>query len=132
MTETTLVVGERLPDGAFAALTDGHVLAYAEASGDHNPIHLDKSAAQAVGLDGPIVHGMLAMGQFEAALRSWRPDLRIRSLQTRFMKPLPVGTPVAVQGRVAKVTNTGGIVRLMVQDADGATYCLGDATVDIG
>jgi acyl dehydratase len=36
--------------------------AYAEASGDHNPIHLDDDFARSVGLPGVIAHGMLQMG----------------------------------------------------------------------
>ncbi|NIR41053.1 MAG: dehydratase, partial [Actinobacteria bacterium] len=32
--------------------------AYAEASGDHNPIHLDDNVAKMVGLPGVINHGL--------------------------------------------------------------------------
>ncbi|HVC75824.1 MAG TPA: MaoC/PaaZ C-terminal domain-containing protein [Candidatus Micrarchaeaceae archaeon] len=38
------------------------IAAYAEASGDHNPIHLDDDFARSVGLPGVIAHGMLQMG----------------------------------------------------------------------
>lgn len=38
------------------------IAAYAEASGDHNPIHLDGDFALSVGLPGIIAHGMLQMG----------------------------------------------------------------------
>jgi len=38
------------------------IAAYAEASGDHNPIHLDEEFAKSVGLPGVIAHGMLQMG----------------------------------------------------------------------
>ncbi|HSS94329.1 MAG TPA: MaoC/PaaZ C-terminal domain-containing protein [Candidatus Dormibacteraeota bacterium] len=38
------------------------IAAYAEASGDHNPIHLDGDFAHSVGLPGVIAHGMLQMG----------------------------------------------------------------------
>jgi acyl dehydratase len=36
--------------------------AYAAASGDHNPIHLDDDFARSVGLPGVIAHGLLQMG----------------------------------------------------------------------
>jgi acyl dehydratase len=42
--------------------TDDQIAAYAEASGDHNPIHLDDDFARSVGLPGRIAHGMLQMG----------------------------------------------------------------------
>jgi acyl dehydratase len=38
------------------------IAAYAEASGDRNPIHLDGDFARSVGLPGVIAHGMLQMG----------------------------------------------------------------------
>ena len=39
--------------------TREQIAAYAEASGDHNPIHLDEEFAKSVGLPGVIAHGML-------------------------------------------------------------------------
>ena len=42
--------------------TREQIAAYAEASGDHNPIHLDDDFARTVGLPGVIAHGMLQMG----------------------------------------------------------------------
>ncbi len=43
-------------------ITREQIAAYAEASGDHNPIHLDDGFARSVGLPGVIAHGMLQMG----------------------------------------------------------------------
>jgi acyl dehydratase len=42
--------------------TREQIEAYAEASGDRNPIHLDAEFARSVGLPGVIAHGMLQMG----------------------------------------------------------------------
>lgn len=42
--------------------TREQIAAYAEASGDHNPIHLDDEFARSVGLPGVIAHGLLQMG----------------------------------------------------------------------
>jgi len=42
--------------------TTEQIAAYAEASGDHNPIHLDADFARSVGLPSVIAHGMLQMG----------------------------------------------------------------------
>jgi acyl dehydratase len=40
---------------------------YAGASGDFNPIHIDKEFAQAVGLPGNILHGLYSMAQVARA-----------------------------------------------------------------
>jgi acyl dehydratase len=42
--------------------TREQIVAYAEVSGDRNPIHLDDEFARSVGLPGVIAHGMLQMG----------------------------------------------------------------------
>ena len=42
--------------------TREQIAAYADASGDHNPIHLDDDFARTVGLPGIIAHGLLQMG----------------------------------------------------------------------
>jgi acyl dehydratase len=43
---------------------------YAEASGDHNPIHLDEEFARSVGLPGRILHGLWTMAQVARAQTS--------------------------------------------------------------
>jgi acyl dehydratase len=61
------------------------IAAYAEASGDHNPIHLDDVFARSVGLPGVIAHGMLQMGVMGvvAADAAGGPD-KLRRLFCRF------------------------------------------------
>ena len=65
--------------------TKEQIAAYAEASGDHNPIHLDEDFARTVGLPGVIAHGMLQMGFMAtvAAQAAGGPD-RLRRLYCRF------------------------------------------------
>ena len=135
MSEAALSVGHKFADTAPALLDSARVAAYANASGDRNPIHLDEEAARAAGLPGTIVHGMLVMGHFERALRDWLPGTRIRSLQIRFLRPLAVGARMTVSGRVAKLlpgTPPEMIVRLSVQDDAGQSVSIGDATVSAG
>jgi acyl dehydratase len=61
------------------------IAAYAEASGDHNPIHLDDDFARTVGLPGVIAHGLLQMGVMGtvAADAAGGPD-KLRRLYCRF------------------------------------------------
>jgi hypothetical protein len=42
-------------------VTRADLVAYAGASGDHNPIHQDEAVATAVGLPGVIAHGMFTL-----------------------------------------------------------------------
>ncbi|HEV2968141.1 MAG TPA: MaoC/PaaZ C-terminal domain-containing protein [Candidatus Dormibacteraeota bacterium] len=67
------------------AFTREQIAAYAEASGDHNPIHLDDDFAQTVGLPGIIAHGMLQMGLMAgvAAEAAGGPE-KLRRIYCRF------------------------------------------------
>ncbi|MGH7611690.1 MAG: MaoC family dehydratase, partial [Candidatus Dormibacteria bacterium] len=42
-------------------LSQERINAYANASGDHNPIHLEQAAASAAGLPSTIAHGLLTL-----------------------------------------------------------------------
>jgi acyl dehydratase len=65
--------------------TKEQIAAYAEASGDHNPIHLDDDFARTVGLPGVIAHGMLQMGLMAGvAAEAAGGATRLRRLSCRF------------------------------------------------
>lgn len=65
--------------------TNEQVSAYADASGDRNPIHLDDDFARSVGLPGRIAHGMLVMGiAGTVAAEAAGGGSRLRKLQCRF------------------------------------------------
>jgi acyl dehydratase len=65
--------------------TREQIAAYAEASGDHNPIHLDDDFARKVGLPGVIAHGMLQMGLLATvAAEAAGGGTRLRRLSCRF------------------------------------------------
>ena len=65
--------------------TREQIAAYAEASGDHNPIHLDDDFARKVGLPGVIAHGMLQMGLMATvAGEAAGGGTRLRRLSCRF------------------------------------------------
>lgn len=62
---------------------------YADASGDHNPIHLDEAVALAMGLPGIIAHGMVVSGLLHQKSLELIPSLDsektfLKSSKTRF------------------------------------------------
>ncbi len=71
------------------------IAAYAEASGDHNPIHLDGDFAMTVGLPGIIAHGMLQMGILgTVAAEAAGGGARLRRLYCRFAGMVEPGDTV--------------------------------------
>jgi acyl dehydratase len=80
------------------------IAAYAEASGDHNPIHLDPEFARGVGLPGTIAHGMLDMAILAEAVGRWAGGYEpVAELGCRFSKPLLPGETITCTGRVVSV-----------------------------
>ncbi|MGA7912133.1 MAG: MaoC/PaaZ C-terminal domain-containing protein [Candidatus Dormiibacterota bacterium] len=75
--------------------TRDQIAAYAEASGDRNPIHLDEEFAKSVGLPGVIAHGLLQMGLMAtvASAATGGPE-RLRRLYCRFAGMVEPGDTV--------------------------------------
>ncbi|OYW80548.1 MAG: hypothetical protein B7Z26_06300, partial [Asticcacaulis sp. 32-58-5] len=49
-------------------VTDAVIAAFAEVSGDHNPIHIDEAYAAASPFKGKVAHGMLAGAYISATV----------------------------------------------------------------
>jgi acyl dehydratase len=89
-------------------VTQEQVNDYADASGDHNPIHLDPDFARSVGLPGTIAHGLLEMGILAEAVSSWAgSSANLLSLSCRFSKPLLPGDTIICSGTVISVDDAG-------------------------
>ncbi len=82
--------------------TREQIAAYAEASGDRNPIHLDDEFARSVGLPSLIAHGMLLMGiaATVAGEAAGGPG-RLRRLAVRFAGMVVPGDTVTFRAEPA-------------------------------
>ena len=99
-------------------VSQSQINAYADASGDFNPIHVDADFASAVGLPGTIAHGLLEMGILAEALSRWAGSAdRLVSLEVRFSKPLVAGGTITCTGRVVAVDEAKGVATLDVEAA---------------
>ena len=96
-------------------------LRYADASGDHNPIHKDEAMAKAAGLPGIILHGLCTMAfVHNAAVRQVGGDpTRIKRLAVRFNRPVLMGDTLTIEARgdaggpwLLRMTNQAGVVVL--------------------
>jgi acyl dehydratase len=98
-----IAVGDELGPSA-RVVTAEDVRAYAEASGDRNPLHLDDGFARSVGFDGVIAHGMFTMGHLAACLVGWlgsaEPLLRMK---VSFRAPVRMGDTIVAGGRVRAI-----------------------------
>ena len=107
--------------------------AYADASGDHNPIHVDADFARSVGLPGTIAHGLLELGILAEAISVWAGgSANLRSLSCRFSKPLQPGDTIICTGTVVAVDEHEGVATLEVRassDRGDRVLTTGRATV---
>lgn len=103
------------------------LVAYADASGDHNPIHQDEAIATAVGLPGVIAHGMYTMALAARAVAAWTDDAEVVELGCKFTAPVVVpaegGATVRVGGVVKSVTD--GCATIALDVTCGAEKVLG-------
>ena len=114
---TTLTTGEQLEPQEYA-VTRADLVAYAEASGDHNPIHTDEQVAVSVGLPGVIAHGMYTLALAARAVAHWTGDAEVVSLGAKFTNPVLVpadgGAVVRVAGTVKEVADGTATLALEV------------------
>ncbi|MBV9393151.1 MAG: hypothetical protein JOZ84_01935 [Methylobacteriaceae bacterium] len=132
MSQALPAIGTRLPQCAIAPFTGAELSAYAEISGDTNPLHLDMALAGKIGLAAPPVHGMLLLATFESALQEWRPDLRIERLSGRFTQPVLEEEAITLSGRVVRVREGEAphiLVRLMANGAAREPAVVGEAVL---
>ena len=110
-------------------VTQAQIGAYAEASGDHNPIHVNEEFARSVGLPGTIAHGLLGMGVLAEAVSVWAGGVdRLAALSCRFSKPLFPGDTLTCSGRVVEVDEQAGTAVLELE----ATSDRGDRVLTNG
>lgn len=122
----SLTSGDALPEKTFT-VTRADLVAYAEASGDHNPIHQDDEVARAVGLPGVIAHGMYTLALVGRAVAEWTGGAEVVDLGAKFTSPVVVpaegGAEVVVRGTVKSVAD--GLVTLALEVTCGDQKVLG-------
>ena len=120
-------IGDVVTERVFP-INRGLLKAYANASGDQNPIHQDETFAKSVGLPDVIAHGMLTMALVAKFVTDWAGgSAAVKELSARFVKPVsvPAGKDVdlTVSAVVSEVGN--GHVRLDITATSAGVKVLG-------
>ena len=100
-------------------------MAYANASGDHNPLHQDDEVARAAGFPRVIAHGMYTMGTLASWLVDWLGDpAALLRMQVNFRAPVLVEETIECGGRVRSLdaeSRTAVLDVWVTVERDGAT-----------
>lgn len=117
-----LQTGTPIEFTAFPQISQSQLNAYAQASGDMNPIHLDEKIAKSMGLPGIIAHGMLSAGILgERAQRAVRESsnysaFKLSRFQTRFKAMVFLGDNISVGGTVKEATDSKLVLDLQAKN----------------
>ena len=114
------LVGQNLGYSDWIDITQERVNTFADATDDHQWIHVDPERAQEGPFGGPIAHGFLTLSLF---IPLWVDLLDVQGATTkvnygldkvRFVSPVPVGSRVRLTATVAEVTEAGGGLQVVV------------------
>lgn len=113
------------------------VNAYADASGDHNPLHLDDTFAAHTPFGRTIAHGMLILAFISEMMTLSFGNLwsECGSLRVRFKSPVFVGETVSSFGNLLQDDGTVGSRQLTYsvgcRNTDGVVVVSGTATLTV-
>lgn len=112
-------------------LSPADVAEFAHVTGDDNPLHIDPEYAAGTRFGKPIVHGVLILGVISKVLgRDFPgPGSVAVSIQARFLRPVPVGTTVTYEVRVAEKIEKYRHIRMKVYAYLGGKMVMGGEAV---
>ena len=108
-TQTTAVAGSALPL-LKRHVNQASIDAYAEASGDFNPIHVDPDYAKSGPFGRTIAHGLMTLAFAAELLNKWSNDRfdEEGEIDIAFVGPLFAGETVEVGGEVEEAFERDG------------------------
>lgn len=130
---TNLQIGDSF--STAKQITDSVIRAFAEVSGDYNPIHLDENFAAQTRFGKRIAHGMLSGALISAVLGNEFKERKIVYLsQTlKFIAPVFIDDYVTATATVSKIREDKQIITLetICTNQNGETVVTGEAAVMI-
>ena len=95
-----LKVGDEIPVVSKVVERED-VKAYADASGDQNPLHQDDNFARSVGFPGIIAHGMFTMAHLASTLTGWAGDpAALKRVKVQFRAVVYMGETIEAGGTI--------------------------------
>jgi acyl dehydratase len=110
-------VGEEIAVSDWTAVTQDRINQFADATGDHQWIHVDLGRAQHSPFQTTIAHGFLTLSLISALLRSAINPTGLRMAinyglnRVRFIAPVPSGARIRGRFTLASLEDTGGAIQ---------------------
>jgi acyl dehydratase len=128
--ELKSLVGEHLGYSEYLEITQQRVNDFADATLDHQWIHVDVERAKAGPFGGPIAHGYLtlSLGPYlypqVVEITGFSMGVNYGANKVRFPAPVPVGSKVRLGVKLLEVTDIAGGVQMTMEftyECEGAT-----------
>lgn len=127
MTLRTWASGDALPS-FDRRVSQERVNAYADASGDHNPIHLDPEYAATTRFGQRVAHGMLSLAfVWELIGEITSGNFKGVTVKVRFTSPVIPGETVTVGGMVRSIDDNSVTCDIQVTRPNGEPALSGTA-----
>ncbi len=123
-------VGEHLGYSPYMEITQERVNLFAEATGDHQWIHVDVERAKAGPFGGPIAHGYLTLSLGPVllpqifAVSGVKMGVNYGCGKVRFPSPVPVGSKLRAGAMLANVEDVPGGAQVTLEvtfETEGST-----------
>jgi acyl dehydratase len=128
-------IGDEIPSLNINPISRSMLALYAEASGDHNPIHIDIDFAKKSGLSDVIAHGMLVMSFLAQAITNIFPQESIKKFDSKFISMTNINDILTCEGKVIDIELKGSIkklfLNLVVLDELGVKKLSGSAIIEL-
>lgn len=110
LTEASAAIGTRLPV-LVRAVDQARIDAYAKASGDFNPIHVDPDFARSGPFGRTVAHGLMTLAFVAEMLNRWSGGAFDESgeIDIAFVGPVFAGDVVEVSGIVEEAVKRDGV-----------------------
>jgi acyl dehydratase len=136
----TDAVGTVLGPGPWAEVDQGRVDLFADATGDHQWIHVDPERAAAGPFGGTIAHGYLTLSLLPVLMKDLyavdgvRMGINYGLNKVRFPAPVRVGAKVRLTAEIASVEEIAGGVQVILKstvESDGGDkpVCVAESVV---
>ena len=116
-------------------VTRTHIIKYAGASGDFQPIHHDEEFAKSVGLPSVFAMGLMHGGFLTRVVTDWAGDGKIKRYKVRFKAIVWPNDTLTCKGYVERKYQEDGEnlvdCRLLVVNQNGENAIEGESTVSL-
>ena len=124
----TLKVGDTCEAVVIEKVARTHIVKYAGASGDFNPLHHDDTAAQGMGgYPSVFAHGMLSMGLTGRMLTDWLGPVALKKYGVRFTKQVWPGDTLTAKGEVTSIEGGVATIKVVTTNQNGESVVEGEA-----